>query len=346
MLFPAGYLEYVFGGKLKENDLVLQVLMESCKYAYDETAEKLSLRAHLLKEESKTEAADEPAKRSIDKIKDDRRMQVQRSLDKILKYRRILFDYYAMSGIVMEGLLSEKMDDINKRLEGHKLTAFQYWEINNVRQMDFVLSVVERKIRNHTKDRLEYETEVYTDDLLKLKNNPDKFLYPLALFTLEWKYCLDFLYQISVKMVESNIKEIPDLNRKLCLFCSRPEIISSFLPVQIMIDSRLLTVRNRYIPEFISAQETDIPGSEVHRFQEGLVVLSQMIAGMKCFDGKTLRDWVKENTDSADWLSVMMEYSQKQTLVEKKEWSHKAVKNLKYLYDKFSLDYKNLDFRS
>ncbi|MDI3537208.1 MAG: hypothetical protein PWR12_1390 [Eubacteriaceae bacterium] len=43
-IFPVEYQLFVFGGKLTLGDIVEQVMVECCKYAYDNTTEKHSLK--------------------------------------------------------------------------------------------------------------------------------------------------------------------------------------------------------------------------------------------------------------------------------------------------------------
>ena len=42
--FPKDYLNIVFGDRIIKEDLILQIMLECCKYAYDSTAEKYSIR--------------------------------------------------------------------------------------------------------------------------------------------------------------------------------------------------------------------------------------------------------------------------------------------------------------
>ena len=37
--FPKDYLNIVFGDRIIKEDLILQIMLECCKYAYDSTAE-------------------------------------------------------------------------------------------------------------------------------------------------------------------------------------------------------------------------------------------------------------------------------------------------------------------
>lgn len=44
---PNRYVQFLLEDKINLDDLALQILFECCKYAYDTTAKKRSLRAHM-----------------------------------------------------------------------------------------------------------------------------------------------------------------------------------------------------------------------------------------------------------------------------------------------------------
>lgn len=48
---PDRYLHFLLEDKICLDDLVMQILFECCKYAYDSTAKKSSLRAYMVSPE-------------------------------------------------------------------------------------------------------------------------------------------------------------------------------------------------------------------------------------------------------------------------------------------------------
>ena len=77
--FPPQYLNFVFSGKLTLDDVVIQTMVECCKFAYDNTAEKHSLK-HYLKTDNLTE--------------DYNRMAIQRVVKYINERRLSQYEYY------------------------------------------------------------------------------------------------------------------------------------------------------------------------------------------------------------------------------------------------------------
>lgn len=67
---PDKYIFFLLEDRIDLDDLVMQILFECCKFAYDSTAKKSSLRAHMTSPEL-----------------DDERMLHQRTVQKINDYR-------------------------------------------------------------------------------------------------------------------------------------------------------------------------------------------------------------------------------------------------------------------
>ena len=77
--FPKDYLNTVFGDRIIKEDLILQIMLECCKYAYDSTAEKHSIRYYC---------------KNVEKNEEDYfRMNLQRSICKIYNYREKEYEY-------------------------------------------------------------------------------------------------------------------------------------------------------------------------------------------------------------------------------------------------------------
>ena len=120
-VFPSKYLDYVFGGKIEPEDVVLQILMACCKYAHDTVSDKHSLRYNLQRQGISEE---------------DTRMVVQRTVKKINTFRQAEYGIRkAQSGIELEGLLDKNMCGIDEKIAGYEYNDFQFWEIQNVHDM-------------------------------------------------------------------------------------------------------------------------------------------------------------------------------------------------------------------
>jgi len=342
-VFPEEYFSYVTSSKINLNDLVLQILVECCKYAHDMTKEKHSLRYYL---------------GSSIQTEDAVRMMYQRTVKYIKEHREIESEYWEKRGIHIEGLVFADKKDIQQKREGYGFNSFQFWEIMNVHDMQLVKAVVDRKItkKNFTTEQFREYAAEYDDALSAFKENfecgNDITFNFLAMFTLEWKYSFDFYYELANEMVQNDISEIPDVARRLAAFCGMPLIDSRLLftnpevvSERIHTDSRMLILRRRYVHDIVTLSKSDFE-DELDRFIEGIVIIFLMLNRMT-YRGIPIREWFCENSDADDWESVFREYDVYQAFVANKDWSDKRkIRYIKELYNQSSFDYKNPDFRS
>ena len=98
--FPVEYQLFLFEGKITLRDIVGQVLVECCKYAYDNTAERHSLNYYLKNKESSIE------------IEDSERMVLKRTMDYIQEKRTIQYDVFSNRGVSLHGLKAPNMTNI------------------------------------------------------------------------------------------------------------------------------------------------------------------------------------------------------------------------------------------
>ena len=318
---PDSYVYFLFEDKINLDDLAMQILFECCKYAYDSTSKKSSLRSYM----------DSPEL-------DDERMRYQRTVQKINDYRKKEYLMQKeLSGIELAGLLPPKMEDIQEKIEGYQFNEFQYWEIKNVHDMRLVSLIADNRIlsKNFTKQTfIEYANE-YDQVITKMKAKSEEGSHgmvfgSLALYVLAWKYAFDFYYSIAVEMDKTGQKHIEDVERKCSLFCG-PVGLISILPQQytggiIHTDSRMVLIRKKYISSFLDLSEID----EL-RYREALVTVSCMLMNMT-YQGTNIREWFVENTTIEDWASVMKTYNVFQIFVQDKNWTNKRIRYVKEIY--------------
>lgn len=169
---PDQYIYFLLEDRIDLDDLVMQILFECCKFAYDSTAKKSSLRAHMASPEL-----------------DDERMLHQRTVKKINAYR--MQEYLTRKeqiGIELDGLLPPNMKDIKEKIEGYQFNDFQYWEINNVHDMRLVSAIADNRIlsKNFTKQIfIEYANE-YDDVIRTMKEKSEEG--PEGMVLVLWLY--------------------------------------------------------------------------------------------------------------------------------------------------------------
>ena len=255
--FPPYYLNYVFSGKITLDDIAMQVLMECCKYAYDCTAEKHSLRYYI-------------ELNGLDI--DNDRMMLQRTVQKINKFRQVEYNIRKEQiGIEIKELQPKDMKSIDDKLLGYEFNEFQFWEINNVHDLKLIDDIICGKIfkKNYTTDKFKMAAEEYDNTVLSMISyvgGGDKraFFSSLALFTLEWKYAFDFYYKVAEEMDKKNAKFKPDLKTRCSLFCGPVGITSCLIPRHqyliggtIHTDSRMMLLRDKFVQEFVSSSEEE-----------------------------------------------------------------------------------------
>ena len=324
-------LQYIYDGKLTEDDIIIQVLVECCKYAHDTVSEKQSLRAQM---DSHAEDMDV------------QRMQTQRSNEKILQYRKAQYEHLKSDGMVYDELLPPDMNTAAQKLEGYQYNQFQFWEIKNVHSMKLVRHIVNRSIigKNFSSYRIEDDAKQYLEIILELEKQETLLFSSMALFTLEWKYSFEFMYTIVSRMEETGRAKILDLRRKVALLCGTITT-STELPLDDgaawyvpTFESRMLIQRRKLIDDFLTEPSIDEPNGQLHRFREGLIVMALLVS-KSTYEGIPLREWFVKNTDEDDWTSVFDEYNVFQVVNKGKTWTRNRVRYLKSLYAESTIKY-------
>lgn len=339
-VFPTQYLIKLLSSRITLQDLTNQILVECCKYAYDQTQEKHSLDYYL---------------GGAVHAEDSERMMHQRTIDYIRDKKTI---YYQILGFDAKHLVPEKMQSIKAKLEGHKFTDFQFWEICNVHDMQLVKAIIEKRIGkpNFSTDKIEAYAKEYNNFLVErqkdweVKRSNPLFDF-LAFFTLEWKYSFEFIYELAAEMANANIKNIPDMRQRIALFAGQFTLVSDLIianpeimPTPITTENRMILVRRKFLPDVV---ESDTEEFEKIRylFMQAQVVVASMLLRMT-LGGVHLRAWFVAHTDESDWLSVFQEYNIFQVFNSEKIWDKKVSRRLKDIYNAVSMDYKNPEIRS
>ena len=343
---PVEYQLFVFEGKITLEDIISQVLVECSKYAYDNTAEKHSLNYYL---------------KNVDMIdtEESKRMIFKRTMDYIQERRTIQYETFLNRGVSLDGLKAPNMNNIEDRLAGHSLNYFQFWEINNVHNMQLVKAIVERRIskKNFTNDMFrDYATEydiTFVQLLKEWNSGNENVLFDfLAMFTLEWKYSFNFFYELANEMVRCNVSEIPDVKRRIGAFCGNPAINSLLLQIDprlvggtIHMDSRMLVSRRKFVHDIVTVPEEAFE-KNLTRFLESLVIVASILKNMT-YRNTPIREWFIQNTTPDDWTTVFRDYDIYQVFMPAKDWTDKKkIRYIKDIYNKISFDYKNPENRS
>lgn len=345
--FPPDYLAFVYSDEKIDSQLIaLQVMMECCKFAHDETSEKHSLRYFLQKEGKDSD--------------DDYRMMIQRTLRNINNFRRAEYHFRKSNyGHDLPGLLPKEMSSIKNKIDGYEYNAFQYWEINDVHELNIVDAIFNGRIskKNFTNEKFLRYVKAYDDEITdfykKSSDSDEQYVFSaLALFTLEWKYSLDYYYLLAAEAEKNNVKEIGPIKKKCCLFGGTvrfyPEIGLVMLgivpPELIVFESRMLVLRQHFKREFVSSTPQEFEVVE-RRYLNALTIVYCLLTRMT-FRGVNVRDWFKQNTGIEEWADVMREYDVWECFVPNKHWTNKRIKFVKEIYARTYTNMKNPENRS
>ena len=197
------------------------ILLEIIKDAYYEAGKKQSLRAN----------------RGSDA--DDLRMRDSRWMAYAQHYRTLQYEHVKETAdIEIPELLPDDVESIPGKLEGHKITEMQYFELNTMADIPILKSIINKRIcdvKKISNDEFirgmgEYDRLVtHLIDLLD-GDDEDVIFATIALFTLEWKYNIELFYNCAVEAEKHKITDVPV--HKLATLCAE---LSMPLPYVIII---------------------------------------------------------------------------------------------------------------
>ena len=160
-------MEWVFG-------TACYITMEYIKYAFDYGDPEYSLR-HFRKGENDT---------------DDERMRQSRITEYVLKYKKRELDLSEDELPPDHKFANISMDDIESRLKGHRLTEMNYFEHQNIHDLDIIKAIVQnrigstKKISNTRFREIFSQYDAFIQDLIARSKNSDEDMvfYSIALF--------------------------------------------------------------------------------------------------------------------------------------------------------------------
>lgn len=330
---------YVFGGPEELDpsfiDLVASyIIFEYIKYAYD-TNDKVYPLRHFLIEKT-----------------DDERMLQSRILKYVLKYKKEEIKKLHIKLPEGHKYSEADMRTIARRLEGYKITKMNFYEHQNIHDLEIIKVIVEnriisaKKIPNNRLIEMFDQYDSLVNSLFKRAKNDDEDLVfaTIAFFNLEWRYPIEILYRIS-KLMERNNQQTINEN-DLALLCSFIRVESRFGGWYTG-DSRMIKERiTTFLGMFYCDLSPDFYEEMRNLIKEIFVLGIQYKELMRTEDGELYKDWFQNNTSVKDWASFLKEYNLF-AIWQKKEWTNKSIKNMRYLISVlFNQKYKNPENRS
>ncbi len=230
------------------------------------------------------------------------------------------------------------MNEIGNKLKGYHITEMNFFEQNNIHDLEIVKAIVERRIVSSKKisnTRFQEMFEQYDDFVESLiarskLSDKDMVFTSLALFTLEWHYPIEWFYFLSCFMEEEEI-EVVDRD-SLVLLCGFVQIESRFGGI-ITTESRMVKGRILMSP-YLFGKNTEGFGRETMKdmIKEILVLVTRYKEGLETKDGELYKDWFRKESSLTDWASFFRYYDVF-SIWQKKNWTQKRIQKMRYLFD-------------
>lgn len=336
------YIDLLFLGDIVVEDVIFQVLVECCRFAYLKNAEKHSLKYYIDRDGKELELERKNLKRIIDYVNEHFEIEGKR-LDEFV-------------GAELHKPDVKPVKPTN-RFPSYELSDFQYWELCNIYGMDLVKAIIEKRIGSSKKicvDRFiemaEQYDSVIREQAEQFGKDPESTVFSsLVLFTLGTKYSFDFFYELADEMEKAAVPDLPDMYNRIMAVAGSYKCTSALPDIcpeyahdnDRFIEYPMILQRQRFIKPMIHLKEGDIREVAFARIIEANV-LANAVQSHIYLNGKPMRLWFAENTDINDWASVFETYDVFRTFVRDKKWSRFKIQSVRKMYDTVSLDYKSL----
>lgn len=246
-------------------DMVDYIIYEGIKAAYDNYAEKKSIRQHMIDNDMDTDTDRRKLSRKFQYAQYYRDAQQARLLEK---------------GFSIKELSGKNMDDFSKRMEGHEITGMNFLELRNMMDIPLLEKIISRKIgsskivSNTQFTELMNEYDSYINSLQDDLNTPDKMVYNTdVFFTLEWKYNVDIIYDIVLAAEERGYPEFKVESVRWTVGEINIQSTTDWYPGSISTECRMINKRGDFLPlifkdgtaEFIQFEYVN---AELYRLRE------------------------------------------------------------------------------
>ncbi len=315
---------YIFGDDNNEDiDWVIAVAnyitLEFIKYSYDYSDPEYSLRHFLLDAD------------------DSERMRQSRIVQYVLKYKRQELKRHP--DIPPDHKFANiDMDTIEQKLKGYRFTEMNYFEHQNIYDLEVIKAIVEKRIGSSKKvsnPRFEEMFEQYDNMIEGLiarsyKSNHDMVFASLALFTIEWKFAIETLYHIACLMEEKGLQKVD--RHAVGLLVGEVWVESQF-GGSVTTESRMVKER-RYVLDDIFDEEIDPYSKNIlmDLIKEILVIGVYYKEIVETNEREPYKEWFRKESKEEDWASFFRFYNLFD-IWQKKEWTRKRIQNMRLLLD-------------
>lgn len=316
---------FLFGNEENEDmDWVIAVAnyitLEYIKYSFDYNDPKFSMR-HFMGD-----------------VDDSERMLQSRIVQYILKYKKK--ERERRNNLLPDNKYGDiEMNSIEHKLKGYRITEMNYYEHQNIHDLEIIKAIVEKRIGSAKKvsnPRFKEMFEQYDNMIAELytcsnKSNHDMVFSSLALFTIEWKYAIETLYRLACIMEKKGLKDV-DLNALILLIGG--VWIESRFGGSAETDSRMVKERLNFL-EYLFDERIDkqYKNEIMDLIKETLVIVVYYKEYLVTNEGELYKEWFRKESTEEDWASFFRYYNMFD-IWQRKEWTRKRIQNLRTLLDR------------
>ena len=278
-----------------------------------------------------------PLRHFLGNADDSERMLQSRVVKYAMKYKKQELEQYPDIP-VNHKFDNIDMETIEQKLNGYRFTEMNYYENQNIHDLDVIKAIVEKRIGSSKKipnSRFEEMFEQYDKVVGELmirscKSDHDMVFASLALFTIEWKFAIETLYHVACLMEEKKLK---DINQKTLVLLIGSVWIESQFGGSVATASRMVKER-QYVLDYLFDDKTDWYSKEVmiDLIKEILVVGVFYREKSETNEGEPYKEWFRKESTEADWASFFRYYDIF-AIWKKKEWTRRRIQNMRKLLD-------------
>ena len=267
---------------------------------------------------------------------DDARMRDSRNIAYAQHYRNL--QYESVKNEIGEGIPELMPDDVvsmKGKLEGHKLTQMQYFELNTMADHPVLKAIISKRIcsvKKISNDRF-MELMADYDSLTKniaegLDGDDEEVIFAaIALFTLEWKYNVELFYSCAASAEKHGVSEIPI--ERLGLLCADQSLP---LPTTVLhTESRFVLHRASLIPCIFEKDEVGW-NEIVEKFWQYLS------AEYFIRSERSMLEFFYTHIDRSEWAAFFRNHYDMRKLYVQKEWTNKRIRIVRQLYSSLLRD--------
>ena len=294
------------------------ILLEIIKDAYDEAEKKQSIRAN----------------RGSDA--DDLRMRDSRSMKYAQHYRSLQYEHILeTTGAEVKELLPDDVSTMDGKLDGHKISGMQYFELNTISDIPLLKAIVNKRIcdvksiSNDVFIAYMDEYQKFIDGLIGMLDGDDEdvIFATIALFTLEWKYQVELFYQCAVEAEKHKTKEIPI--ERIGLLCAELPIPVHAERTIIHTESRFVMHRLEIVPHVY--EDKDQEWDEIkEKFFEYFI--AKYYIEREIVHKWSLPEYFVTHIDRSKWADFFREHYDLRKIYKPKEWNNFRIRYVRNIY--------------